>query len=98
MMSYLVQENHYYGTSQQNQKIYAWWSHLKHSKTTWMINYFKEMIDNFYDPSSDYQVACTQFCFMKFIKKELNLAKIHWNTHMICQSKHAKPAGRPDQL
>ena len=35
---------------------------------------------------------------MKFIKKELNLAKIHWNTHMICQSKHAKPAGRPDQL
>ena len=56
------------------------------------------MIDNLYDPLSDYQVACTQFCFMNFSKKELNLAKIHWNTHMICRSKHAKAAGRPDQL
>ena len=41
-----------------------------------MINYFKEMIDNLYDRSSDYQVACAQFCFMKFIKKELNFVKI----------------------
>ena len=45
---------HCYGTSQQNQRIEAWWSHLRRSKTTWMINYFKEMIDhNLYDPSSE---------------------------------------------
>ena len=71
---------------------------MRRCKITWMINYFKEMIDNLHDPLSDYQVACTQFCFMNFSKKELNLAKIHWNTHMICRSKHAKAAGRPDQL
>ena len=64
-----------------------------------MINYFKEMIDhNLYDPSSEYQVACAQFCFMKVIQKELDLARMHWNTHMIRRSKHAEIAGRPDQM
>ena len=65
---------HSYGTSQQNHS----WSHLRHSKTTWMIIYFKEMIDNsLYDPSSDYQVARAQFRFMKLIQKELDLARMH---------------------
>ena len=32
---------HSYGTCQQNQRIKAWWSLLRGSKTTWMIIYFK---------------------------------------------------------
>ena len=88
-----------YGNSQQNQRIEACWSHLRRSKTTWVINYFKEMIDNnLYDPSSDYQVACAQFCFMQLIQKELDLVRMHWNTHIIRRSKHAEIAGRPDQM
>ena len=88
-----------YGNSQQNQRIEACWSHLRRSKTTWVINYFKEMIDNnLYDPSSDYQVACAQFCFMQLIQKELDLARTHWNTHIIRGSKQAEIAGRPDQM
>ena len=58
----------------------ASWSHLRRSKTTLMIIYFKEMIEidnNLYDPSSDYQVACAQFRFMKLIQKELDLARMH---------------------
>ena len=59
-----------------------------------MIIYFKEMIDNnLYDPSSDYQVACAQFRFMKLIQKELDLARMHWSTHMIRRSKHAEKLG-----
>ena len=69
------------------------------SETAWMINCFKGMIDNnLYDPSSDCQVACAQFCLMRLIQKELDLARMHWNTHMIHQSKHAEIAGRPDQM
>ena len=57
------------------------------------------MIDNnLYDPLSDYQVACAQFCFMKLIQKELDLARMHWNTHIIPQLKHAEIAGRPTFL
>ena len=69
---------HSYGNSQQNQRLEASWSHLRRSKTTWMIIYFKEMMDNnLYDPSSDYQVACAQFRFMKLIQKDLDLARMH---------------------
>ena len=90
---------HCHGSCQQNQRIEAWWSHMRRSKTTWMIHYFKEMIDNnLYDPSSDYQAACAQFCFMKLIQKELDHARMHWNTHMIRRSKQAGIAGRPDQM
>ena len=35
---------------------------------------------------------------MKLIQKELNLAGMHRNTHMIQRSKHAETAGRPDQM
>lgn len=35
-----------YGISQQNQRIEAWWLHLRRGKTTWTIEYFKEMVDN----------------------------------------------------
>ena len=72
---------------------------MRRSKTTWMINYFKEMIDyNLYDPSSKYQIVCAQLCFMKVIQKKLDLARMHWNSHMIRGSKHTEIAGRPDQM
>ena len=35
---------------------------------------------------------------MKVIQKELDLARMHWNTHIIRRSKHAETVGRPDQM
>ena len=78
------------GTSEQNQRIEAWRIHFRRSKTMQIINYFKKMVDdNLYDTSSDYQVVCAQFCFLKSIQKQLDLARMHQNTHMICRPKHA---------
>ena len=38
------------------------------------------MVDSeLYDPSNDSQVACFEFCFMKLIQEEVDLAKLHWN-------------------
>ena len=34
-----------YGSSTANQRIEAWWSILRRSRTNWWINYFKDMID-----------------------------------------------------
>lgn len=36
---------HRYGTSTGNQRIECWWSHLKKSRTTWWINFFKDLVD-----------------------------------------------------
>ena len=36
---------HRYGPSTGNQRVECWWSHLKKSRTTWWINFFKDLVD-----------------------------------------------------
>ena len=89
-----------FGPSTQNQRIEAWWSIFKRTRTTWWINFFKDLCDEgLYDPSVDIQKKCLQFCFMDFIQNELNETKKLWNSHRIRKTCTAEcPSGRPDVL
>ncbi len=36
---------HFFGTSPANQRIESWWSQFRRSRSTWWINYFKDLVE-----------------------------------------------------
>ena len=90
---------HIYGPSTSNQRIEAWWSHLRKSWTTWWMNFFSQMVDaGELDTSDELQKHCLWFCFNKLVQKGLNQTRISWNTHYIRKSRHNTHAGIPDEM
>lgn len=88
-----------FGTSHANQRQEAWWSILKRLNSSWIINFFKTMINNEeYDPGDELQLACAQFIFSPLIAKSLRDIKTLWNHHYIRKSEHSFVHGRPDKL
>ena len=89
-----------YGSSTANQRIEAWWSILRRSRTNWWINYFKDMIDEgIFDSSISYHVEAIRFCYMGILQNELNETISLWNSHRIRPVRNAEcPGGRPDVL
>ena len=49
-------------------------------------------------PGSELEKECIWFSFSGIVKKELDLAKEHWNTHHIRDSRHDTVPGRHDEL
>ena len=90
---------HIYGPSTSNQRIEAWWSHLRKSWTTWWMNFFSQMVDaGELDTSDELQKHCLWFCFNKLVQKGLNQTRISWNTCYIKKSRHNTHAGIPDEM
>ena len=89
-----------YGSSTTNQRIEAWWSILRRSRTNWWINYFKDMMDEgIFDSSISYHVEAIRFCYMGILQNELNETISLWNSHRIRPVRSAEcPGGRPDVL
>ena len=89
-----------YGTSTSNQRIEAWWSFFKKSRTTWWINYFKDAIDQgIYDPSLINHKECMKFSFMDLIQNDLDETKLLWNNYHIRKVRNSEcPNGKPDIL
>ena len=89
-----------YGSSTATQRIEAWWSILRRSRTNWWINYFKDMIDEgIFDSSISYHVEAIRFCYMGILQNELNETISLWNSHRIRPVRNAEcPGGRPDVL
>ena len=89
-----------YGPSTSNQRIEAWWSFFKKSRSSWWINFFKDLIEQgIYDPSIPEHKKCMQFCFMEIIQKELDNTKFMWNSHHIRHVQNSEcPNGKPDFL
>ena len=88
-----------YGSSTANQRIGAWWSILRRSRTNWWINYFKDMMDEgIFDSSMSYHVEAIRF-YMGILQNELNETISLWNSHRIRPVRNAEcPGGRPDVL
>lgn len=95
----LAGENaHCYGASTANERIECWWSHLRCSRTSWWINFFKELRDDgvlicgriLHD-------ECLWFCFCD-IQQDLDFARMHWNTHRILLPTFDTVPGKPDEL
>jgi len=90
---------HVYGTSPHNQRIEGWWAYLKRTRTSWWINFFKDLLEQCkFTPGNVLQMECLWFCFSGIIQQDLNTVMNHWNTHSIRRSRHDTISGRPDEL
>ena len=90
---------HFYGTSPANQRIECWWSHFRKNRSTWWINYFKDLCErNIFNPDNELESECLWLCFSDVIQKDLDYIKEQWNTHRIRDSKHETIPGIPDEL
>ena len=90
---------HRYGTSQANQRIENLWSHYKRTYTTWIIDYFKDMVNTDALRLGDhFQMECTWFTYSGLLQSELDRMREEWNTHTIRKSRHAKVCGIPDEM
>ena len=90
---------HHYVASTGNQRIECWWSSLRRGRTSWWINFFKDLSDRgIYISGNTYHNECLWFCFNEILQKDLDFFRIHWNTHYIRQSRHDSIGGKPDEL
>ena len=90
---------HVYGSSHHNQRIEAWRSFFRRNRTSWWINFFKDMVQRTeLTPGNTIQEECLWFCFHPLLQKDLDELKVHWNTHYIRDSNHSNVSGRPDEL
>ena len=96
------QENadaHIYGKSPANQRIEGWWSFYRRNRSTWWINYFKDLIEQeIFHPGDALEEEAFWFCFSTLLQIDLDHVKDHWNSHRIRNSGHSTIPGIPDEL
>ena len=92
-------EAHIYRSSHSNQRIEAWCSCLRGNWSSFIINFFTEMVESGeYNPDDKLEKECAKFCFTGVIKKELNRFNSEWNTHCFRKSEFSQVHGRPNEL
>lgn len=90
---------HVFGSFPANQRIEGWWSFYRRNRSTWWINFFKDLIDrDLFYPGNQLEEEALWYCFSGVLQKDLDLVREHWNTHRIRDSKHDTVAGGPDEL
>ena len=88
-----------YGASHSNQRTENLWSHYKWTYTTWIINFFKDLVNiNALRLGDHFQMECAWFVFSDLLPAELVKMKEEWNTHRIRRSSYAEVAGIPDEM
>lgn len=88
-----------YGSSHTNQRIESWWSFLRKNRTSYLINFFRDLVDEgSYDPGDDIQKAMAHYCFSGLIKEELYSCMEQWNSHYLRKSEYSHVHGRPELL
>ncbi|PFX14985.1 hypothetical protein AWC38_SpisGene20822 [Stylophora pistillata] len=93
------EKSHQYGSSPSNQRIEGWWSFFRRNRSSWWIDFFKDMVQSgILELGNTFDMECLWFCFSKVLEKELENVKDHWNTHYIRKSRHDTVAGVPDIL
>ena len=89
---------HVFGSSP-NQRIEGWWSFYRRNRSTWWINYFKDLIEkDEFHPGNQLEEEALWYCFSRILQEDLDLVREHWNTHRIRNSKHDTVPGRPDEF
>ena len=90
---------HIYATSPTNQRIEGWWSFLRKNRSSWWIDFFKNLVEqDIFNSADALQVECLWVCFSQIIQHDLDSVKDHWNTHRIRRSRHDTVSGIPDEL
>ena len=91
---------HWYVASTSNQRIQAWWSSFRKSRSEWWIGLFKDLTAlGAFSPGNLIQTYCVRYCFMDILQKELDFVATTWNEHLIRGSTMSEcPSGIPDEL
>ena len=91
---------HRYVTSTSNQRIEAWWSNFRKSRSEWWIGLFKDLTaSGAFSPGNLIQTYCIRYCFMDILQKELDFVTTTWNEHLIRGSTISEcPSAIPDEL
>ena len=90
---------HVYGSSHSNQRIERWWSFLRHDRSTWWINFFKDLVErNVVDTSNEISMEYLWFCFNNILQADLDSVKDNWNSHYIRRSRYDTIPGRLNEL
>ena len=88
-----------YGTSVANQRIENLCSHFRRTFTSWVVNFFKQMVDEgLLEQGNHFNMKCIWFSFSDLLQFELNNFAKRWKTHHIRSSKSNCIAAVPDQL
>ena len=88
-----------YGTSHGNQRIEGWWSFYRRNRSSFIINFFKDMVSSgAYNAANTLQVSCVRYCFGNLLQNDLDEVVEHWNSHFIRKSGNETISGRPDEL
>lgn len=96
---YAGPKSHVYGSSHANQRIEGWWSFLRRHRTSWWIDFFKDMVaSNVLVLGNNFHMQCLWFCFSQLIQADLDKVQEQWNSHYIRRSRHDTVAGIPDLL
>ena len=97
--AYASEKSHRFVESRRNQRIEAWWSFFRKSRSSWWINYFKDLSNRGdFLPGNEVHKECLWFCFSNLLREDLKFVRIHWNTHYIRRSRFETLPGQPDAL
>uniref|UniRef100_A0A8W8I469 Integrase core domain-containing protein n=1 Tax=Magallana gigas TaxID=29159 RepID=A0A8W8I469_MAGGI len=85
-----------YGASTGNQRIEAFWRHLRMECCQFWIEFFGHLRDIGEFSGDIIDKNLVQFVFMNFVQNDINKAVSVWNTHRIRPTKNGNvPAGKP---
>ena len=93
------QKSHIFGTSHGNQRIESWWSQYRRYRSTDVINFFKDLVDNnIYNPADPLHLHAAKYCFGPITQKDLNSVAECWNSDRIQPSSRGTIPSIPDEL
>lgn len=90
---------HIYGSSHSNQRIEAWWSFLRRNRSSFWMDFFKDMVEQaILQLGNEFHMECLWFCFSWLIQHDLDNVRDHWNSHYIRKSRYDTVSGIPNIL
>ncbi|XP_078315814.1 uncharacterized protein LOC111130525 [Crassostrea virginica] len=84
-----------YGPSTGNQRIEAFWRHLRMECCQFWIEFFGYLRDVGHFTGDILDKNLVQFVFMEFVQKDIDDAVSVWNTHRIRPTRNGGPSGKP---
>ena len=90
---------HRHSSSTSNQKIENFWLHNRKLYLSWIINFFKDLVNTgsliF---GNVFHIECLWFIFSALIQHDFDRVREEWNLHKIRKSNRTNVYGFPDEL
>lgn len=92
-------EAHRFVKSVTNQRIENWWSYLRRHYSSWVIQFFRDLIDaGYFKLGHEFYMECSWYVFKWLIQRDLDENRALWNSHYIRKSQPNTIGGIPNDL